>query len=557
MNRVLCVLLVVCGTRSMTAADSKLIAQWPLTEDARDTSPSHLLAQPHNIRFADIDGRRAAVFNGRDAWLTINGDALRTLSTGDYTVSCRVHTDQILDDVPGDLISRFDSAKHQGFHLTLKSSAGVTCAQANWRQLQFGIDARQCAQEWKDHGRPGDALLAFSLCTFNGHLYAATCEPAAGGSGHVYRLDGENQWVDCGSPDQSNSVTSLAEFNGSLYAATGKYRLRGSALEESPNTTTGGRVFRYDGDSRWIDCGQLPDTEAIGGMVVYRGRLYASSLYRPAGFFRLEQDGSWTACGTPERPAGLVGDTTHMRVEAMGVYNGWLWATSYDGGRVFRFDGDKWEDCGQLDDNTQTYAFAVHGGRLYVGTWPSGQVYRYEAAHRWMNVGRLGGEREVMGMLTHNGRLIAGSLPLAEVYEFDGRSTWYRLAQLDRTPDVTYRRAWTMAEYGGRVYVSTLPSGHVYSWRAGRVAMSDRSLSAGWHHVAAVRTRKDLRLYVDGSLIATEDIPGAEDYDLALDAPLQIGRGPNDFFNGHLCDVRLYEGALSAGRISELAGGDR
>ena len=92
-------------------------------------------------------------------------------------------------------------------------------------------------------------------------------------------------------------------------------------------------------------------------------------------------------------------------------------------------------------ENTQSYAFAILEGRLYVGTWPSGRVYRFEKPHQWTDVGRLGEELEVMGMLVHNGRLVAGTLPLAEVYEFDNKSSWNKLTRLDHTPDVRYRRA--------------------------------------------------------------------------------------------------------------------
>jgi hypothetical protein len=243
-----------------------------------------------------------------------------------------------------------------------------------------------------------------------------------------------------------------------------------------------------------------------------------------------------------------------MRVEALGVFNGSLYATSYDGGRVFRFDGNAWFDCGQLGKNTQTYSFAVRAGRLYVGTWPSGRVFRLEEPERWTDVGRLGEELEVMGMLVHNGRLIAGTLPLAEVYQFDGRDGWKKLTRLDYTPNVRYRRAWTMAEFNGQVFCSTLPSGRVYSWQAGRVAMSDRQLPPGWHHVAAARAGRALRVFVDGELAgsATEFAPS--DFDLSSDQPLRIGLGPNDFFKGRLCDVRLYRRVLTPVEIRALAG---
>src|SRR5690606_25444698 len=172
----------------------------------------------------------------------------------------------------------------------------------------------------------------------------------------------------------------LAVFNAGLYAATGHYRTRGSSLPESENTRPGGRVFRYQAPNRWEDCGRLPGVETIGGMVVFQGNLYASSMYTP-GFFRYEGGQDWVDCGVPE----------NKRVVNMAVYNGYLYATSWDWGHVYRYDGQTWEDCGQVGiDNTQTYAFTVYEGDLYVATWPSGRVYRFAGVNQWIDTGRLG-----------------------------------------------------------------------------------------------------------------------------------------------------------------------
>lgn len=278
-------------------------------------------------------------------------------------------------------------------------------------------------------------------------------------------------------------------------------------------------------------------------MAVYRDQLYASSLYRPAGFFRYESPNRWVECGVPMRPEDLPGDTPSMRVEAMGIYNGHLYATSYDGGRVFRYDGHSWQDCGQLgapQQNTQTYAFAVRQSQLLCGTWPTGRVYRRDESQKWVDLGRLGEELEVMGMVVHNGRLIAGTLPSAEVYEYRGEGDWQRLAQLDRTPDVKYRRAWTMAEFDGRLFCSVLPTGRVYSWQAGRMAMSNQALDEGWHHVLASRKKDRLELRVDGQLVGTSAAFEANEFNLDSDRPLRIGAGPNDHFKGRLSDLRIY-----------------
>ena len=525
----------------------ELQAHWPLKGNVEDLSRF----QREGIMRGTVDwhvagpsgiARSAAGFRGADGWLEIPGSRAPQLGRDDFSISVWLHTLDRLDDVPGDLLSQYDAATRRGFHLSLKSNAGVTSSQANSKHLHFGIDHDQ-ETSWEDCGRPGNALLAFSLAVHEGALYAGTCEPGKEESGRVYRYAGEQRWIDCGAPDKSNSVTSLAVFRGQLYAATGKYRVAGSALPESENTNLGGRVFRYAGRDQWIDCGQVPEADAIGGLVVYRDQLYASSLYRPAGFYKYDGVKGWLDCGTPD----------DKRVEALGVYNGYIYATSYDGGHVYRYDGQTWTDCGQLGDNTQTYSFAVYEGRLYVGTWPSGRVYRFEDIDDWTDVGRLGDELEVMGMLVHNGRLIAGTLPLAEVYSYEGRSDWKRLARLDETPDVKYRRAWTMAEHDGRIYCSTLPSGKIFAYEAGRNVTWGHSLSSGWHHIAAVKGDGRLSLYVDGEQVAQSPRFDTNLFDLSHDVPLKIGAGSNDVLKGRLSDLRIYRRVLNAEEIRELA----
>ncbi len=478
----------------------------------------------------------------REAWPEVPADHAPRLGRGEFTIAVWMQSDEAADVAPGDLASQYDPVKRRGFHLTLKSNMGVTSNQANWRHLQFGIDDGR-ASAWRDCGRPGKALFAFALASHEGALYAGTCEPGKTESGRVYRYAGGQQWSDCGAPDSANSVTAFAVHDGALYAGTGKYRVAGSALPESENTTPGGRVFRHGGGSRWIDCGQLPQTEAVGGMVVFRGRLYASSIYKPAGFFRHEGGRRWTDCGTPDG----------KRVQALTVHDGFLYASSYDGGRVYRYDGKRWTDCGQVGDNTQTYSFTSHEGRLHVGTWPSGRVFRFEDIGKWTDLGRLGEELEVMGMVVHNGRVIAGTLPLAEVYSYEGAAKWKRLARLDLTPDVKYRRAWTLAEHEGEVYCSTLPSGHVFAFAAGRQAAWGRSLSSAWHHVAAVKSADRLTLVVDGKRVAESAAFNAADYDLDTTAPLRIGAGANGPFNGRLSDLRIYRRPLETSEIRQLA----
>lgn len=533
------------STDTGTELELDLLAYWPLAGDAKDQSPHGRHGKVFgDLRWAADDAGPSAEFNGHDARIEVPVELSPRLAGGDFSISAWVRVDESLDDVPGDLMSQYDTQQQRGFHLTLKTNAGVTTTQANFRQLQFGIDHARDS-EWIDCGRPGNATLAFALTAFDGRLWAGTSHLGKDEAGHVYRFDQGQRWIDCGTPAKCNAVTALAEFGGKLYAGTGKYRFGGSALAESENTNLGGNVLRYDGDNRWTDCGTLPGVEAIGGLVVFRNQLYASSLYHPAGFFRYEGSARWTPMPTPG-----------VRVEALGVYDRRLYATSYDDGRVFRFDGSQWTDCGQLgtaDENSQTYSFAVYAGRLFVGTWPSGKVYRFEDVNRWTDVGRLGEELEVMGMLVHNGRLIAGTLPLAEVYEYDGNVHWRKMTRLDRTPEVQYRRAWTMAEFGGAVYCSTLPSGRIYAYQAGVSAMAASALPPEWQHVVAVKRDGKLRLLVNGKQVAESKSFDVSHYDLNVEQPLVLGFGQNDYFVGRMREVRVYQRALNDAEIEALA----
>ncbi len=67
------------------------------------------------------------------------------------------------------------------------------------------------------------------------------------------------------------------------------------------------------------------------------------------------------------------------------------------------------------------------------------------------------------------------------------------MGRVDTTPDVKYRRAWSMAVYRGMLFVGTLPSGKVMSLKAGAVVTLDRQLPSGWVHLAAVKGKDQVK----------------------------------------------------------------
>jgi hypothetical protein len=288
-------------------------------------------------------------------------------------------------------------------------------------------------------------------------------------------------------------------------------------------------------------------------MGIYRGRLYATPAYR-RGLYRYEGGTQWTTCAEP-----------YPRYFALSQWRGHLYAASNKGLRqigppplreriftmlpdadaVYRYDDqtDAWTGCGRIPDETQMYCLSVHRGALYVGTWPNCKMFRSTTGIGWEDCGRMHpDEQEVMGVGVYNGMMYCGTLPAADIYRFDGDHHWTKVGETDQTPNVKYRRAWSMAVHDGRLFVGTLPSGHVFSMQAGAVASDSRELATGWHDVAAVRDGAEVKLYVDGRLRAQSI--GEAPLDLSNDQPLRIGFGAYDYFRGKIADVRLYNSAV-------------
>jgi gamma-glutamylcyclotransferase (GGCT)/AIG2-like uncharacterized protein YtfP len=530
-----------------TAADKGLIVHLKLAGDCKDYSGQGNHGVNHGVSLAAADG---ATFNGVDQFIEVPNSERLKLGKHDFSVSVWVHTEAELKDVLGDILSKYNPATRTGVTLSIMNYAGVTTTQSNYRNLSFGIDAGRADREWTDCGRPGNARFVTALAVCDGHLYAGTYEEGENETGHVYRYDGGTTWTDCGFPHKANTVGALAVYQGKLYAGSTRYYAMGSLLPNSLNRQPGGKVCRYEGGTQWTDCGKLgKSTRGAFSMAVFAGKLYASPVTE-RGLYRYDGGQRWTDCGNPGHRTG-----------PLTVYNGVLFAGSYDhvkppattSGYVFRYDGQTWTTLNQVPKADQLYSLIAYEGKLHVGQWPDGLVFVYDAAKdQWTSVGRLGKENEVMGISVYNGKLYAGTLPLGQVYRYDGPDRWTLTGQLDATPKVTYRRVWSMAVYQGKLFAGTLPAGRVLSFEAGRCATHDRELAPGWRHVAAVKAGGLLKLYVDGQCVATSSAFDSADYDLSTPAPLRIGFGQHDYFNGRLSDLRLYARALTAEEVQRL-----
>jgi len=544
--QVIAATLLFVSSTVLTHAAEGPVAHWKLTTDSRDSSAGRQHAVNHGVKFEN----GAAIFDGIDDWLEVPAAKVPRTGKGDFTISVQIHTDQDLDDVLGDVLTCYDAQVRKGFTISLMNYSGVTSAQSNWRNILFGIDDGHVDPQWTDCGRPGTNMQVKSLVVYDGSLYAAIWEPDLGKAGGVYRYAGGTQWVDCGSPDKANAMTGMAVYKGRLYAGSELYSGGGSSLPLSPNENHGGRVYRYEGGTRWTSVGKIADVRSVSGLASFKGKLYAGTgttgawrdMPRTRGMYRFDGNHKWTSCGCPG-----------LRVTHLTAYNGNLFGLSYDAGGFFRYDGGTdWTRLGPVPDTNQVYSAAVYEGRLHLGTWPLATVFEYHGPQKYVSTGRLGEEKEVMGMAVYNGKLYAGTLPLAEVYRYDGPNKWVSTGQVDATPDVRYRRAWVTAIYDGKLYCGTLPSGHVMSLEAGKSVTCDRALTPGWHHLVAVKSGQVLRLYIDGTQVAQSTEFNPAEYDLNTNSPLKIGFGQHDYFNGKMKDLRIYDRALPSGEIRTL-----
>lgn len=562
-------LLVVSPGDAFTV-EPGLIGHWKLQGDCRDHSGHGNHGVNHGVQ---LDG---GVFDGQRAYIEVPARNSLKLGTGDFTICAHVYTEEQPNDVIGDVLDMYDPAARRGITLSINSSAGGFQSQGSDRHVYFGIDNAHLS-DWRDCGRPSEAsnYISESMTVYRGKLYAAT----TGGKtqadwGHVYRYEGGDKWVDCGQlgNGRAQGVGPMIVHEGDLYAVTWTVdwtRVREDGFDP-------GRVYRYLGGTAWEECGQPSDSRTLNCIASYRGKLFAGGGPDTWGVFTQDVDHKW-------KPSIVFEKSGPRRCfpHSMAVFNGKLF-TGYP--VAYAFDGQEWKYVGQPFDydnaGLQLYCFAPHQGRLCVGSWPEGKVAVYEGGEKWHEIGRVGVDgTEVNGLVVYNGKLYGGSMPRAEVCRYDGDTKWTSLKRFYSPegwqPGIPYKsnrkqvnewvRLTSLTIYNGRLFASTgsctssvldAPCdirGKVFSTEAGKCASYDDDLGPGWKHLVAVRQKGQLKLIVDGTLVASSSSFEPAEYDVSTDQPLRIGLGQTDYFAGRITDVRVYNRALDVAEIHRLA----
>jgi hypothetical protein len=565
---------VVGWVLSPMSVDADLVGHWKLQGDARDYSGNK------NDGMARGSGAERGEFNGRDAYIEVPASKSLRLGAGDFSIAAWVYTERDVDDVFGDIIDLYDPAARKGVTLTLNSTGNGYAGQGNDRQVVFGMDNGRIT-DWTDCGRPNPTshYISNSMLVYKGKLYvAATDGKDEKDWAHVYTYEGGQRWKDCGRAGngRTTGVGPLVVQNGELYAVTWTYDwTRAASGAYDP-----GRMYRYGGGTNWIDCGQPSDDVTLNTICSYKGKLFTGGGPKTWGVFTWDGGREW-------QPSKVFSKEGERRCfpHSMSRYNGKLF-TGYPG--VYAFDGNEWTFAGLPGPlgtvpSLQMHSLTVYRGSLVAGTWPEAIVAKYRGGEDWQSIGRVGEDgTEVNALTVYNGKLYGGSIPRAEVCRHDGEARWTSLRRFHsatndwkpglpgkaRRKEVNeWGRVTSLAIHDGKLFaglgnctsarVDTVADpgdvfGKVFWMQAGQCVSYDTDMGPGWKHIAAVRDGSGLRLYVNGERVAESEAFKRSDYDVTVEQPLRIGFGQVDYFNGKLSDVRVYNEALSGGKVKKL-----
>ena len=536
-----------------------LVGYWTLKGDCLDHSGSGNNGINHGV---DL---RNGTFNGSSSYIEIPDHASLNQGTGDFTINAWVYTEKVVNDVIGDVVSKYDPSLRRGITLSVNSGAGGYQSIGTDRHVYFGIDNAR-GGVWQDCGKPGAGsnFMCISMTVYKGKLYAAGGNSnQEEGRCHVYRYEGGTKWTDCGriGTGKNTSVGPMIVHDGGLYVVTTASDIGGVNTEGSDP----GKVYRFEGINEWIDCGQPGDNPTIYCIASYNGKLFTGG--GPL---------TWAVYTQHESDIPYVGNrwiiskifpeegSQRCFPHSMMVHNNKLYAGSP---YVFSFNGKRWAYEGapaMTEKMPQIHSMTVFRGRLCAGTGPGAQVSMYSGNEEWKLLGRAGDDgTEVNSLVVYNGKLYGGSMPRSEVCRYDDDEQWTSLKRLNEGSRLT-----SLTIYDGRLYASTGSDpgslsattdagGNVFCMEAGKVATFDLDLGQGWKQITAVRKNGILKLFINGIIVKTTSSFSQKDYNVSNNKPLLIGFGETDYFNGKIAEVRMYNRALDPDEVLKLFTGTK
>lgn len=412
----------------------KLIAHWPLRGDARDVVGG-FHGKSRRVRWvAGADGgeKGAALFNGRESVIEVANDPALQLGTAPFTFTAMIKCHAPMRGVFGDVLSKFDTRTRCGLNINVSGGSAGYSGQSYARHLHAGIDDAYMGP-WLDHGRPevegSRNPLVSTLTPYNGKLYAGVTDARDADSAcRVFSWAGGDKWVNCGrvSPDPAcPSVMSMVAHDGGLYVGTGSWdwgRAQQYSWKKPPITISG--VYRYEGGTKWRDLEFPAQAQRLLTMTSFEGRLYAATDRGAEGHCFAYDGERWHDCGKLDERDNF---------ECLFAHGGSLYGASHIA--IYRYEGKKHWRCltRRPYDIIQIHALQGYGGALWAGTWPQGYILRHEGGEAWTNTGLVGIStyqpgvaqiNEINSLGVHNGKLYAGVLPKAQIYRYEQDGQW-------------------------------------------------------------------------------------------------------------------------------------
>ncbi|MCW1907726.1 MAG: LamG domain-containing protein [Candidatus Saccharibacteria bacterium] len=493
------------------------------------------------------------------AWTKIGGDALNSSFTNTHTlVSSLAYGNSTL-------------------YVGLNSASATLSAQvwsysaSTWAR----IGGDNINFSWGSRGLSGVNVMTVS----GDKLYAGT-GIATAGTALVWEYDGST-WNLIGGQGVNSSwaaytyetITTMISLGGNLYVGLG-------------TTANDAEVWRWNGTT-WtqiggdsLNSGWTTNYEEVTAMAIYNSQLVIG-LGNSANDAEVWQwnGAAWTKIGGDSLNSGWT--TNFERVAAMANYNGQLYAglgSSAGDAEVWRWNGTSWARVGGDAVNSSwdainyehVDAMIVYNGRLYAGLGTStgdAQVWEYNGT-AWT---KMGGDdlndswtvalyERVRTLVVYNGDLYAGLGNTAgdgEVWKYNG-TTWSVVAgdSLNSSWTNAIEEVLSFSPYKGKLYAGTGNSanadGMVWSFgNNGFLQSSQTTFDTNWHHVAATYDGASMKLFVDGTQVATTSvsmfIPDTT-HNLLIGAT-QAGREsgkPSGHFQGLLDELRISNIARSS-----------
>lgn len=101
-------------------------------------------------------------------------------------------------------------------------------------------------------------------------------------------------------------------------------------------------------------------------------------------------------------------------------------------------------------------------------------------------------------------------------------------------------------------YSHTSNTLRVFSIQAGQVVSHEHDIGGDWTHITATRRGRRVELFINGQKTESAELRAGPAFNINNSAPLWIGFGSQNFFDGQIADLRWYDGALDAAAIQKL-----